>query len=213
MRRGIGLVETVVGLALAAMVTIFVVKMLKSRDSASTAFLGRRSVEKDAAFALKQITQIGRMATSCNRQAGTSPAFVALECNIDFDPQPKGLLSKVRFIKTSQDKRLRYEKWNAATSAWDLQTAIGGEGGSAVKTFEVCDQTMMSGTPTCAIGTTAIGKRYETVALADPTRAGRFFRVRLEWEDKQFPFTVQTAFFSRQSSAPGDPVYRWGAIE
>ncbi len=208
--RGIGIAETVIGLGIAGLVVFLVVKVSRSGATSRASFTRKRSLEKDAAFALKQITQTGRIAKSCTRQSATSPAFVALECDVDFDPIPKGVLTKVRFVKEAAQDKLRYEKWIGGV--WDSQYEFG-DATAKVTTFEVCDQAMMQSTPTCSIGSTAIGLRYAAVVAALPDRANRFFRVKIGWEEKQGTLVLQTAFFTRQSSALGALAYRWGSLE
>lgn len=73
-RRGISLVELLIGLAISAMVMVPLVPMLATSAQAARITAERRAIERDASFALKRIAAQVR---------ATSPALLSPQANSD----------------------------------------------------------------------------------------------------------------------------------
>lgn len=174
------------------------------------------NMKVEMAKLFRHIMQVGRLSQGCQRTTGTSPAFVALQCDVDFETPPAGNLTSVRFYYQTGQPFIQYQVQRAGN--W-VNTIKYGERNNPILSFDLCPPSQMTATnPTCALKPTELSRNFgslsNTQAAKTPSRdySRRYFRFAIGAEARKDapPYVVQSGFFVRNPTDIGAVAYQWG---
>lgn len=137
------------------------------------------------------IRRVGRVATACKKE--TVATIVALDCDVDKNSPPNGVLTKIRFIVGSHG--LLHQEWDE-----NLKTFKDKQKYSGISELIVCDSNDLKA------GTCKIPGGENELAKNSP----RYFRYQLKSATSSLE--VRSAFFVRNPSPFGAGIsFEWGS--
>lgn len=215
--KGLSLIEIIVVVAGAGLLGLLGSQMLKTWNAQSGKTTSKAQVEENGMLLLNQLIRTGRLAKACRKPVGLPVGTTSLECDVDMDTT--GTYTPVRFTKAPNESVVRFQKQTGATWTTILSYG-GGTSGYNVKSFLLCDDADMQGTPpSCTssmkISPSKITDRYATLRTVDPSIANRFFRFSIELTSSDVKLqddkvTLQSAFFIRSPLPYVDSRLQWG---
>ncbi len=193
--RGITLLQVLVVGTLGVIAAITLARVVSSTSKINAEVTDKISTESSVIEAQKFVRRLGRVAKDCTH---VTTSGESLECNVDFNKPPTGVVTKIRFIMRSG---LFAYQWATATpGVWKTKLTYTG-----VKNFTVCDSVQITN-GTCSIESKALNKFIKTPSV-------RYFRYELDQVDgsrSEVGPLYSGAFYVRNPTPFGNGiVYQW----